>query len=146
MTLTHFPVLYDTRLPLFVYGTLRTGQYNWQHYLAGKTISERRAIAPRHVLHVIQYPMMYDGEGDVVGDLMEIKPELYADVMYHIDGLEEFNPRTGDGWYLRVVREVVVDGERTLAWLYHASPRVIAQCNATTHIPSGDWVAYLVSK
>ncbi|ABX05077.1 AIG2 family protein [Herpetosiphon aurantiacus DSM 785] len=132
---------YDTPLPLFVYGTLRTGEYNWQIYLAGKTLSETPAIAHQHQLYANRYPYMIVGEGSVVGTLVEIKPELYQAVMQEIDELEQFRP-AGNSWYLRVVRDVQVGERQVLAWMYYAGERVTQHLTDDHHIAHGDWVRW----
>jgi gamma-glutamylcyclotransferase (GGCT)/AIG2-like uncharacterized protein YtfP len=40
-----------THLPIFVYGTLRTGQSNWARLLRGTTVSETPAVALDHALY-----------------------------------------------------------------------------------------------
>ncbi len=136
------PILYTTALPIFVYGTLRTGEYNWQRYLKGRTEREQPALAPQHVLYANEYPYVVDGAAVVVGDLITLAPELYAEVLVDIDGLEEFDPASGTGWYLRVARVVLVERQPTLAWIYHAGPSVLAKSAGDTHVPSGDWLQY----
>ena len=134
------PILYSTALPIFVYGTLRTGEYNWRRYLRGRTEREQPAIAPLHSLYAAEFPYVVDGAEAVVGDLVTIAPELYATVLRDLDGLEEFDPASGTGWYLRVARLALVDSAPTLAWIYHAGPAVLA--DRAVHIPGGDWVRY----
>ncbi len=132
---------YDTPLPLFVYGTLRTGEYNWKIYLAGKTRSETPAIADQHQLYANQYPYMIPGEGKVVGTLVEIEPELYPAVMREIDELEQFSP-TGNSWYLRVARYVGVGEHQILAWMYYVSEQVTQDLTNDHRIADGDWVRW----
>ncbi len=136
------PILYSTPLPIFVYGTLRSGEYNWQRYLKDRTQREQPAVAPQHVLYANEFPYVVDGEGTVLGDLITIAPAQYAEVLHDIDGLEQFDPASGTGWYLRVARVVLVDAAPTLAWIYHAGPSVLAKLNPAERIPGGDWVHY----
>jgi gamma-glutamylcyclotransferase (GGCT)/AIG2-like uncharacterized protein YtfP len=142
LTTPSAPILYSTVLPIFVYGTLRSGEYNWQRYLKGRTQREQPAVAPRHVLYANEFPYVVDGEGSVLGDLMTIGPELYAEVLRDIDGLEEFDPASATGWYLRVARVVLVNAVPTMAWIYHASPSVMATILHDHRIPGGDWVSF----
>ncbi|KPL91626.1 gamma-glutamylcyclotransferase family protein [Herpetosiphon geysericola] len=132
---------YDTPLPLFVYGTLRTGEYNWKIYLEGKTRSETPAIVQQHQLYANRYPYVIPGEGTVVGTLVEIKPALYAAVMREIDELEQFSP-AGNSWYLRVARYVEVGEQRILAWMYYAGERVSQHLTNDHRIVDGDWVGW----
>ncbi|HEX6290963.1 MAG TPA: gamma-glutamylcyclotransferase family protein [Herpetosiphonaceae bacterium] len=136
------------QLPVLVYGTLRTGQSNWRRYLQGRTISERPAIAPDHKMYATNYAYVTDGPGYyVVGELMEIKPELYALVMRDLDWLEEYHPLRPDySLYVRVQREVhvVLDQchEARCAWIYHLNPRRLSAFSAADLVPHGDWLRH----
>ncbi|HYF62176.1 MAG TPA: gamma-glutamylcyclotransferase family protein [Herpetosiphonaceae bacterium] len=132
---------YATQLPVFVYGTLRTGEYNWERLLKGRTLSERPAVAPNHQMFASDVPCIVEGAGSVVGNLVEIDPAIYAEVMGDLDALEEFDPVSGTGWYLRVARPVLVDGQAVLAWLYHGDPLKLDQ--PAHPVPDGDWVAWI---
>ena len=132
---------YDTILPIFVYGTLRTDERNWLRLLRGHTISERPAVAPNHVMYARGVPFVADGAGVVVGEVMEIRPENYVAVMQTLDELEGFDPQTGDGWYLRVARMVLVDDEPLLAWVYHGSAATLRDFSTAEQILNGDWLA-----
>lgn len=132
---------FETPLPLFVYGTLRTGEYNWKIYLEGKTRSETPAIVHQHQLYANRYPYMIIGEGSVVGTLVEIEPALYETVMREIDELEQFRPN-GNSWYLRVARYVNVGEQQILAWMYYASERVTQHLTNDHQITHGDWVRW----
>ncbi|GAA5531184.1 gamma-glutamylcyclotransferase family protein [Herpetosiphon gulosus] len=132
---------YETPLPLFVYGTLRTGEYNWKIYLAGKTRSETPAIVQQHQLYANRYPYMIVGKGSVIGTLVEIEPALYETVMREIDELEQFRPN-GNSWYLRVARYVNVGDQQILAWMYYASERVTQYLTNDHQITHGDWVRW----
>jgi gamma-glutamylcyclotransferase (GGCT)/AIG2-like uncharacterized protein YtfP len=133
---------YSTYLPIFVYGTLRTGEYNWERLLKGRTLSERPAIAPGHVMYASNVPCVTEGEGSVVGNLVEIDQSIYAEVLRDLDELEEFDPAAGAGWYLRVARHVLVDGQPVLAWIYHGDPTTFSRDQPVAHVPDGDWVAW----
>lgn len=135
------PILYSTPLPIFVYGTLRTGQHNWRRLLAGRTVREQPAIAPNHVLYTLDVPYVVDGAGTVIGSLIELPPNRYTEIVRDLDALEEFDPITGNGHYLRVARMVRVAEEHVLAWVYHGSPVALSRCTAADWVPSGDWLA-----
>ena len=132
---------YDTILPIFVYGTLRTDERNWLRLLRGHTISERPAVAPDHVMYARGVPFVADGAGVVVGEIMQIRDENYVAVMQTLDELEGFDPQTGDGWYVRVARMVLVNNEPLLVWVYHGSAATLHDFAAAEQILNGDWLA-----
>src|SRR5262249_3285693 len=70
-------------LPVFVYGTLRTGQDNYVRFLAGKTTRELPATLPDHSMYVAYgYPFVtdvFDGRA-VIGDLMYLESTGYKSV------------------------------------------------------------------
>ena len=138
-------------LPVFVYGTLRTGQGNWSHLLAGNTTSEHPAVAPNHVMWSRGIAFIADGEGEgegeVIGDLMIIDREIYQEVMVNLDRLEGIhNRQTGAGYsYCRVKRVVMVDGREVEAWMYHGSSEVVGgfRTNGEKYrVSSGDWLEW----
>ncbi len=143
---TATPVHIET-LPVFVYGTLRTGQGNWSRLLAGTTSMERPAVAPNHVMWSRGVAFISDGAGQVMGDVMTISPDRYQAVMVELDRLEGIRDRqTGDGYaYCRVQRVVVVDGEEIEVWMYHGSSAAIADLSMQPQyrVPSGDWLTWM---
>ena len=113
----------ETRLPVFVYGTLLPGETNYDTFLKGKTVSERPASV-RGVLYLADtgdYPFLRAEEGTVQGVLMDIRPECFIDTLRALDGLEEYFPHDEDASvYLR--RESAIrleNGKEVRAWVYY---------------------------
>jgi gamma-glutamylcyclotransferase (GGCT)/AIG2-like uncharacterized protein YtfP len=138
------------RLPFFVYGTLRTGEDNWERFLKGRTEREIPAILPDHRMFIDVFPfVMDDNEGrQVRGNLVYPRAELYEAVLRDLDGLEEYDPTTGGGWYLRVIREAIYQdsagqAQRIRVWVYQGGPEVISDLNEKQLELSGDWLTYL---
>lgn len=133
-------------LPVFVYGTLRVGQGNWRHYLQGKTLAERPAIAPDHKMYATNYAYVTDAPGQqIVGELIEIRPECYERVMHDLDRLEDYDPLDPEhSLYVRVEREVLVaraeHSQRRWAWIYHLNPRQRDSFSDTDLVAGGDWL------
>lgn len=134
------------QLPVFVYGTLRTGQGNWRRYLQGKTSAQRPAIAPDHKMYATNYAYVTDAPGQqIVGELVEIWPECYGRVMRDLDRLEDYDPLDPEhSLYVRVEREVLlVDAEphrRRRAWIYHLNPRRHDAFSDADLVADGDWL------
>lgn len=141
----HHPSKY---LPVFVYGTLRSGQDNWRRYLQGKTVAERPAIAPDHKMYATNYAYVTDAPGQqIVGELIEIRPECYERVMHDLDRLEDYDPLDSEhSLYVRVAREVLVagaeHGQRRWAWIYHLNPRQRDSFSDTDLVAGGDWLGH----
>jgi gamma-glutamylcyclotransferase (GGCT)/AIG2-like uncharacterized protein YtfP len=111
------------KLPVFVYGTLRRGQKNYPHYLQGKTLRERSATVSGHLYFVDDggYPYLTSGMGRVFGEMMELLPEQYEEILRKLDELEEYDPRDEKhSVYLRRRTEAVLEhGERITVWAYY---------------------------
>src|SRR6478672_11652586 len=74
---------------VFVYGTLRPGQRNYERLLAGRTVQESPSIARRLALYGHRFPYAVPQSGArTVGDLITIKLNLYRDVLTDLDQLE----------------------------------------------------------
>ncbi len=135
------------RLPMFVYGSLRTGEFNWEKYLKGRTLKEVPAVMPGHVMFGATYPYILAAESDqkIIGNLVYLDPANYAEIMEAVDGLEGYDPETNQGDWLRVIREAVYTDpagqeQRVRAWVYYGNPELLHEEEAYTAIESGDWL------
>jgi gamma-glutamylcyclotransferase (GGCT)/AIG2-like uncharacterized protein YtfP len=133
---------------LFVYGTLRPGQPNYERLLAGAVAWHRPAVLPDHQLLVAGLPFVADATDDsqVVGDLLSLVPERYQSLLRTVDRFEGYRPTDPRGsLYVREQRQVAYDGDdgRTVtapAWVYLAGPLVLSGLGAANRVPSGDWL------
>lgn len=130
-------------LPLFVYGTLRTGEAN--HYRFGKTIlSAQEAILPHATLwNLGPYPMVTEDEGasnsQVQGELFDISPAHYDRILKSLDRLEGVNyrePEKPGGLFHRARRQVLTEQGQVMAWVYYGR-QDLAQRGKI--IESGNW-------
>lgn len=136
-------------LPVFVYGTLRSGQGNYGWCLRGRTVSEVRAtFAGGRMYDQGGFPYVVqtgDSRDLIVGDLMVIDPDLYATTMASLDGLEGFR---GEGakfnhYDRRIVTVTTDDGVEHRAYTYLVPERRVAETVENLPlIPSGDWVEH----
>lgn len=75
---------------VFVYGTLKPGEVNYQYYCAGKVLEVKRAIAFGKLFALpLGYPAMTTGESPVQGFLLSFPDWAILD---ELDFLEGFNP------------------------------------------------------
>jgi gamma-glutamylcyclotransferase (GGCT)/AIG2-like uncharacterized protein YtfP len=134
-------------LPFFVYGTLRHGQGNYEWALQGRTTREREASFVGGALFdggAFPYMIREVGHTDnarVIGDLMDVPAEHYADVLNDLDTLEGYNPRRAQNLYQRIEIDVTTtDGETVRAYTYVADTGMYNRVLSYDVIPSGDWV------
>jgi gamma-glutamylcyclotransferase (GGCT)/AIG2-like uncharacterized protein YtfP len=136
--------------PFFVYGTLRTGEYNWEIYFKGQTEREIPATLPGHRLFFKHYPYIVetgDPQDIVLGNLVYLPSEILPDVLPLVDQLEEYDPETDSGLYLRVVRTVEytdanAQPQKVAAWVYHASQILEYPGDPAIAITDGDWINF----
>lgn len=77
-------------LQVFVYGTLKPGECNYQRYCVGKVVEEKEAIAYGQLFDLsLGYPAMTTGESPVQGFVL-----TFADsgILTLLDELEDYNP------------------------------------------------------
>ncbi|GAB2985325.1 gamma-glutamylcyclotransferase [Streptomyces pseudoechinosporeus] len=132
-----------SRLPFFVYGTLRPGEPNHDLFLLGRTVSEVSGRLPGAVLYEGPgYPYAVEEAGGVVcGELITPLPERYGQLLLALDRLEDYAPGDPGNLYERVARDVALgDGTSVQAWVYVAAPAVAARLRARGKlIEGGDW-------
>ncbi|MER5228211.1 gamma-glutamylcyclotransferase family protein [Streptomyces flaveus] len=132
-----------SRLPFFVYGTLRPGEPNHDLFLLGRTVSEVPGRLVGAVLYEgPSYPYAVEEAGGVVcGELITSVPEQYGQLLLALDRLEDYAPGDPRNLYERVARDVVLrDGTNVQAWVYVAAPAVAARLRVRGKlIEGGDW-------
>jgi gamma-glutamylcyclotransferase (GGCT)/AIG2-like uncharacterized protein YtfP len=113
----------DRRLPVFVYGTLRPGEKNFSRYLQGSSLRQAPATIAGELFYVADggYPYLLPGPGRVQGELIDIDPSSYSEVLRRLDALEEYDPANEAGSvYLRRPAAVrLEDGTIAEAWVYY---------------------------
>lgn len=138
--------------PVFVYGTLRSGQYN--ESVVGDGCQERATATADGVgVYGRLYPFPYAAEHPdprvkAVGELMWIKPgRPGVQARARLDNLEGFDKlKPSHSHYLRVARDVQYtrpDGTTatTRAWIYLMNTTDRKPLLEEDLIPGGDWVA-----
>lgn len=138
----------NQRLPIFVYGTLRTDQGNWRWALAGNTVSEVHGTVAGMVMHDNgAFPFAYptSDPADVIhGDLMHVKPDLYDKVLGSLDSLEGYKGPGRFNLYERGIVPVTLDdGTIEQAYAYYASHDYYANhVRRLPRVTSGDWLIH----
>ena len=129
-------------LRVFVYGTLKPGQANYQRYCAGKAIAASPAIARGQLFTLpLGYPAMTTGTQTVYGFLLEFKDTA---ILARLDALEDFVPERSpeQNEYQRELITVFGSQGQPLAdaWAYLMHPQRIQQMRGVV-IPHGVWSA-----
>lgn len=128
------------KLPVFVYGTLRSEQPNFVYYLQGKVTAVQPAYLKGGVLYNFgPFPgLVVTGEANqqVLGDLMFLDQTRYDEIMADLDYLEDCKNQV----YARQEIEVQATQAATTvrAWVYVVGPALLDECSDL--IESGDWL------
>jgi gamma-glutamylcyclotransferase (GGCT)/AIG2-like uncharacterized protein YtfP len=129
-------------LKVFVYGTLKPGEYNYQYFCAGKVVEEKKAIAFGQLFDLsLGYPAMTFGENAVQGFLL-----TFADpaILSLLDELEDYDPHRSleeNEYYRQQVEIYTPEGEALgLAWAYLMTSEQVQHLEGVL-IPSGHWSA-----
>ena len=128
--------------PVFVYGTLRPGQPNWERLLAGRT--ER--VLPGRLPGVVlldcgHFPAAVErpGAGGAAGEVVWIRPGAWPAILVALDHLEGYDAGDPERLFDRVVRPVeTVDGPVD-CWVYLAGRRLAESGRPV--VAGGDWPA-----
>lgn len=138
------------QLPVFVYGTLRSGFDNYDlldlrtdHITDGIVQGASMYKFPKN-----KYPMVVlDNSPEAVyGELMFIKSDHYEDVMDTLDKLEGYSGEADKDLFTRTSVQVLDPEDNTVteAWMYVAAKNLIALCeNEAERIEDGDWEMYV---
>ena len=113
---------------VFVYGTLKPGEYNYQKYCQGKTIAEIPAYTIGELYHLAPgYPAMTEGNRQVEGYLLSFANK---DILQSLDILEGYSERNAPELndYNRELITVYSLSDEPLgeAWVYVMSIKNIA--------------------
>ena len=125
---------------VFVYGTLKPGEINYDRYCVGKVVQEQPAIAYGQLYHLsLGYPGMILGDGQVQGFLLTFADSAIFD---SLDELEDYNPNRPqeDNEYNREQITVydLVGQSLGLAWVYFMTLEKVQDFKGVL-IPSGCW-------
>ena len=131
-------------LKIFVYGTLKPEETNYQRYCAGKVVEAKRAIAFGQLFDLpLGYPAMTRGESPGQGFLL-----TFADpnVLSILDELEDYDPQRlpeENEYYRQQIDIYSPTGQALgLAWVYLMTSKQVQYLEGIL-IPSGWWSGYV---
>jgi gamma-glutamylcyclotransferase (GGCT)/AIG2-like uncharacterized protein YtfP len=129
-------------IPLFVYGTLRSGLYDYEKVLKDKVINVDVATVDGYtMLDLGENPGIIVGNNIVVGEVINIKPNMYLQTLKLVDNLKGYNPsQKGKSPYHREIKKVkLANGKEIDAYVYVYNSKMGIDFNI---IDSGDWVVH----
>lgn len=127
-------------LRVFVYGTLKPGEANYQNYCDRKVVNAIKAYVLGKLFDLPQgYPAMTLGDSPVYGYLLEFD---FPEVLVELDDLEDYHPARPDSenLYNRQQIEVYDFQGRSLgqAWAYLMTPEMVNNLEGV-HQADGWW-------
>ncbi|WP_404784060.1 gamma-glutamylcyclotransferase [Altericista sp. CCNU0014] len=127
-------------LRVFVYGTLKPGQVNYDRYCGDRILQALPAQVRGRLFHLsLGYPGMTSGDAWVQGYLLQFADES---ALLALDRLEDYQPQRPEAHneYQRREAEVFGQDGRSLgfAWAYFMTPQKIQEYDGKW-IASGVW-------
>ncbi len=138
LPVTALPAIH--RLRVFVYGTLKPGEANY-NYLQGQTFSVSDALTKGYLYHLptLGYPALIPGEGTVYGCLLHF---IDTAVLEHLDALEGYvpdRPLLENAYQRQQLAVYGLDGTPLgQAWGYVMTPAQVKHLGGIL-LPAGWW-------
>lgn len=134
---------------IFVYGSLRTGFFNYNKYLMGKVKDSKVGKVKGKLYHMPHkgYPALLKGDDDVFGEVMTLSD--FKSVMIPMDKMENYygvNDKNNE--YNRIVMDVeLLDGSKESCYVYYyaMNDKEIFEENSV-YINNGDWKNYMLKQ
>ncbi|MDJ0705350.1 MAG: gamma-glutamylcyclotransferase [Leptolyngbyaceae cyanobacterium MO_188.B28] len=125
---------------MFVYGTLKPGEANFQEYCASHVEKVIPAIAQGCLYHLpLGYPAMILGEGWISGFLLHFPNTKILESLDELEGYQPGRP-PNENEYQR--RELLIFNPNRrplgLAWGYLMDPNLVQRLKGT-FLPNGQW-------
>ena len=106
---------------IFVYGSLRTGFFNYNKYLLGKVSNAQDGKVKGKLYHMTHkgYPALIEGDDVVVGEIMTLND--FESVIIPMDKMENYyGVNDSRNEYNRVVMDVeLLDGSKESCYVYY---------------------------
>lgn len=133
------PTTTRTQHPVFVYGTLRQGECNYNRLLADVATEVQPAfLADAEMYSGPGFPYVVRGNGNVVGEVISF--DDYDETLQRLDWLEGFRGEGMNNHYDRVLVTVTTEaGVSIEAWTYFAGRRFDSELRG--RVQTGDWLA-----
>lgn len=134
---------------IFVYGSLRTGFFNYNKYLSGKVSNAQVGKVRGKLYHMPHkgYPALIEGEDVVTGEIMTLND--FEDVMIPMDKMENYygvNDKRNE--YNRIVMDVELsDGSKESCYVYYYAMNDKEDFEKNSiYINKGDWKKFMLKQ
>jgi gamma-glutamylcyclotransferase (GGCT)/AIG2-like uncharacterized protein YtfP len=130
----------ETIVKVFVYGTLKPGESNYQYYCDGKSIAEIKAYTFGNLYNLsLGYPAMTEGKNKVLGYLLSFSSAEILKSLDRLEGYREGKPNELNEYYRQEINVYDLSGKSLgVAWSYFMSETKIRQFNGV-FLESGWW-------
>lgn len=131
---------------VFVYGTLKPEESNYERYCKGKVITAQRAIAFGQLFSLpMGYPAMVSGNQPVQGFVLSFSDPKILESLDRLEGYSPHNPQNQNE-YDRQQIEIFDEANRTLgfAWVYLMNHQQVELLGGIL-LPSGTWYSRLLN-
>jgi gamma-glutamylcyclotransferase (GGCT)/AIG2-like uncharacterized protein YtfP len=114
MISTHLGESLQQATRLFVYGTLRPGQFNFIR-IERFVVACEPATIEGELVDLGAFPALVKGDGIVEGDMLTLQPTA----LRITDRIESYRPKDRRGLYLRrAIAVTLAEGSKVRAWTY----------------------------
>ncbi|MGG5461991.1 gamma-glutamylcyclotransferase family protein [Clostridium sp. B9] len=135
---------------IFVYGSLRTGFFNYDKYLKGKVIKSELGRVKGKLYHMPHkgYPALIEGDDWIYGEVMTILD--YENVINSMDLMEGYlGLNNKDNEYNRIEMEVDMIGkkstEKCYVYYYAMNDKETFEKNSVL-IEDGNWRSFMLQE
>ncbi|WP_413160354.1 gamma-glutamylcyclotransferase [Capilliphycus salinus ALCB114379] len=132
----------ENLIHIFVYGTLKPGECNYQRYCAGRVVRERLAIAEGQLFHLsLGYPGMTPGEGWVSGAVLSFPDESIFEDLDRLEDYQRDRQPEQNEYQRQQIQTLTPDFQPLeVAWVYLMNPAKIEHYQGV-YLPDGNWNA-----
>ncbi|MBE9207369.1 gamma-glutamylcyclotransferase [Nostoc sp. LEGE 06077] len=125
---------------VFVYGTLKPGEANYQKYCAGKMVNAQRAVIPGKLFALpLGYPAVTPGQNQVHGYLLSFAEPKILQALDHLEDYQPNRPITENFYNRQEIEVYTPQGDVLgLAWVYLMTLELVNQLNGTL-LADGWW-------
>ena len=137
----------DTKVKLFVYGTLMKDFRNYDKYLKGHILSTKQAYTHGELYHLKHKncPALVQGNDIVYGEAITFYNHDNLTLLQELDKMEEYFEGSPKVMYeRRNIKIYYSDNKEEIAFAYIFIDKTILNENNSEYIQSGDWKNYIL--
>lgn len=127
---------------VFVYGSLKPGEFNYLRYCAGRTVEERPAIALGQLYALsLGYPAMTEGDRTVWGAILSFDDPKILDDLDRLESYHPSRPPDENEYQRRRIQTYTPDRKPfRQVWAYLMRPERVRHFDGVL-LAEGNWTA-----